>query len=172
MTNCSQLPLWVSSLQALAVPIIALAGTWIAARQMLIADEKWRLDAFKWQYDRRVAVYETTRKFLASVFAERNFSEGDIRAYGLYTLDAQFLFDDELYKYLRGINQRVNTWYFAKSEMERLPSGDERDEFERIKTDSLNWIVQQGDEKTGFATKFAPFLALKQPKRPWLLRWP
>ena len=45
MTNCS-LPQWVSYLQALAVPIIAAAGMWIAARQMVIADEKLQIDAF------------------------------------------------------------------------------------------------------------------------------
>jgi hypothetical protein len=33
MANCSQLPTWVSSLQALAVPLIAAVGLWIAARQ-------------------------------------------------------------------------------------------------------------------------------------------
>ena len=61
MTSSPQLPIWISYSQALAVPIIAVViaafGAWIAARQMVIADEKLKLDAFDRQYDRRVAVY-------------------------------------------------------------------------------------------------------------------
>jgi hypothetical protein len=59
MSDCSQLPPWVSYLQALGVPIIAAViaavGTWIAARQMLIANDKLQLDAFDRQYVKRVA---------------------------------------------------------------------------------------------------------------------
>jgi uncharacterized protein involved in cysteine biosynthesis len=47
MSSSSQLPQWVSYLQALTVPVIALLGVWIAARQMLIADEKVWLDFFQ-----------------------------------------------------------------------------------------------------------------------------
>jgi hypothetical protein len=36
MGNTTQVPAWVSYLQALAVPLIALIGAWIAARQMSI----------------------------------------------------------------------------------------------------------------------------------------
>jgi hypothetical protein len=74
MPNCSQLPAWVSYGQVLAIPIlggvIALVGTLIAVRQMLIADERLEHDAFYRQYDNRFAVYEATRKLLASVFHE------------------------------------------------------------------------------------------------------
>jgi len=158
MSNASQLPAWVSYLQALAVPIIAVFGIWIAARQMVIADERLKLDAFDRQYNRRVAVYEATRKFLAGVF-HRTISDDEIRAYGLYTLDAQFLFDDALYKYLRELCQRVTTWNDAKSPAD-------------IKAQNLEWITQQGDEETGFAVRFKPFLVYEQVKRSWWLRRP
>ena len=86
MSNGSQLHALVSYMQALAVPIIAIVvtavGTWVAARQMLIAHDKLQHDAFDRQYDRRVAVYEGTRKFLASGF-HGNISEdeNDLMAY-------------------------------------------------------------------------------------------
>ena len=47
MSNVSQLPPWVFYLQALAVPIFAALGVWIAARQMLIANDKLRLDSLR-----------------------------------------------------------------------------------------------------------------------------
>jgi hypothetical protein len=40
---------WFTSLQGLTVPVIALFGVWIAARQMLIANEKVALDHFNSQ---------------------------------------------------------------------------------------------------------------------------
>jgi len=169
-------PPWVSYLQALAVPIIAVViaavSAWIAARQMRIADDKLQHDAFFRQYEQRLAVYVATRKFLASGF-QGNISEDEIQVYGLCTLGAKFLFDDDnqLYRYLREILEGVSAWNLAKSSIEHS-SGEERDEWNRIRDAKLNWIMQQGDDHTGFDVKFRPFLMYKQAKRPWLLRWP
>ncbi len=175
MSNCSQIPIWVPYLQALAVPILALIiaafGAWIAARQMLIAHDKLQRDAFEKLYDRRVVVYEATRKYLADVFIG-NISENEIRAYGLKTLDAQFLFDDSLHNYLKEVRFRVTAWSHAKLSVEKETSSNEKDEYKKIMSDHLNWIIQQGDERTGFATGFIPFLKYNTAKRPWFLRWP
>ena len=38
-----------------------MVGLWIAARQMLIADERLKYDAFDRRYEKRVALYEATR---------------------------------------------------------------------------------------------------------------
>jgi hypothetical protein len=145
MPQCSQLPSWVSYLQALAVPMIAAVGAWIAAQQMWIARVKLRHDIFYRQYERRLAVYEATRKFLADVFLEQ-ISEDEIRVYGLCTLDAQFLFDENLYGYLKEIRDRVAAWNDAKSHTENEQGGEEKAAFETIRNESLNWIIQQGDE--------------------------
>jgi GMP synthase-like glutamine amidotransferase len=165
----------VSYLQALAVPllgaIIALLGAWIAARQMLIAHEKLQIDAFDRQYERRVAVYEATRQFLADVF-HGNISNDAIQAYGLRTLDAKFLFDDNLFKYLREVLQHVTGWHSATHSMRNLRPGAEQDAYNEIASAHLKWIIEQGDEVTGFDTRFTPFLLHRQARRPWLLRWP
>jgi hypothetical protein len=171
MANAPQLPVWVAYLQALAVPVFALIGAWIAARQMLIADERLRYDAFDRRYDKRVALYESTRAFLAKVF-QRRMSDEDIRAYGLCALDAQFLFDDEMYRYLQDIRQRVAAWHQAKSSADQMPPGPERDACEQIERENLNWVIRQGDESTGFAVKFMPYLVQRPAHRSWWLRWP
>jgi hypothetical protein len=171
MANCSQLPTWVSSLQALAVPLIAAVGLWIAARQMLIADERLKYDAFDRRYEKRVALYEATHAFLAKVF-QRNMSDDDIRSYGLCALDAQFLFDEGMYRYLRDIRHHVASWHDASLSANQSPAGDERNEFERIERENLKWIIEQGDEITGFAGKFMPYLVQIPVKRSWWLRWP
>jgi hypothetical protein len=151
----SQLPQWVSYSQALAAPIIAaviaVVGVWIAACQMWIAREKLRLDAFDRQYNRRVAVYEATRNLLADVF-HGNISESKIRDYGLKTLDAQFLFDANLYKFLNEVRNGVAAWCDADSAAEHEPPGPEKLEYLRIRNECLKWIVEQGDER--FAVRF------------------
>ncbi|MGH7110524.1 MAG: hypothetical protein ACREFK_08850 [Stellaceae bacterium] len=126
----SQLPPWVSYVQALAVPIflavIALLGTEIAACQMWIAREKLRLDAFDRVYDRRVAIYEATRKFLGDVFSDTGMSEEKIHTYGFFTLDAEFLFDDNMYNYLGEILSHVTNWHHAKNKKNSETSEEEK----------------------------------------------
>jgi hypothetical protein len=99
MSSCSQLPpQWVSYLQALGVPvaalIVTLLGVWIAARQMLIANEKVWLDRFNSQYDRRFALYEATRSILEKSIRDE-ISETDARIYGQRVLEARCLFDEK-----------------------------------------------------------------------------
>jgi hypothetical protein len=173
MSQTPQLPIWVSYLQALAIPIVgvgvAAAGGLIAWAQMVIARDRFEIDAFDRQYVRRVAVYESTRQFLEGAI-RGTLSESDIRAYGLRTLDAQFLFDDGMYMYLRELCWRVTTWIDAKSSIEKLPPGEDREVQERIRAEQLDWIIKQGDESSGFATKFRPFLVYERRKPPRLLR--
>ena len=160
-------------MQTLAVSIfgaiITAVGVWIAMAQMVIARDRFEIDAFDRQYTRRVGVYEATRKFLEGAF-RGTLSETDVRAYGLCTLDAQFLFDGNMYKYLRELCWRVTSWIEAKSSIDNLPPGENRSVYEKLRTEHLDWIIRQGDEVTGFATRFAPFLMYKRLERPWPFR--
>ena len=104
---------------------------YFACQQAAIARDKLEHDVFYRLYDRRVAVYEATRKFLADVF-HGNITEDDIQAYGLLTLDAQFLFDEELYLYLKEIRQRVAAWRQAKWLSELEPPSAEKGAFADI----------------------------------------
>jgi hypothetical protein len=174
MLRCSQLPLWVSYLQALAVPILAVVvaffGVLIASSQARIARDKFQSDEFFRQYDRRVRVFEATREFLASVFLG-GITEDSIRVFGLTALDAQFLFDAAMYQYLRELHQRIAAWHFAKSQMEHAAAAEQA-EFRRISDEQMQWIIQQGDEATGFATRFAPFLIPQQIRLSHWRFWP
>jgi len=158
--QCHELPAWVSYGQALAVPILALAvagfGAYIAWRQKEIASEKLRNDEFYRQYEKRFEVYRSTREFLAAAFLN-GIDDDAIRAYTLRTLDSQFIFDEAMYAYLKEVRVHVSSWHSAKVHMGQS-SGDEAAEFRRIRDEHMAWIMAQGDERTGFATHFAPFL--------------
>ncbi len=152
--------------------VFAALGVWIAARQMLIADDKLRLDSFGRQYERRVAVYEVTRGILEQVFRGNIISEADRRSYGLRALDAQFLFDQNIDKYLRDIQHHIEALRYAESRTNCTIGDAERVSFANIAQSHLEWITNQGDESTGIGARFAPFLVQVAPARPWLLRWP
>jgi hypothetical protein len=167
-----QLPQWVSYLQALAVPLVAAAialfGAWVAACQMWIAREKLRIDAFDRQYNRRVAVYEATRTLLADIF-HKPVSEDMIRDFGWKTLDAQFLFNKQMYKFLSEVRNRVAIYANAEAHVLREPPGAEQDEYKKIYRQQLDWITEQGEQS--FAERFEPFLVYKPSRRPWYLRF-
>src|SRR5262245_41452405 len=97
MSACP-LPLWIQWLQALAVPVIAAVGAWIALQQML-ARVKLRHDL----YERRFAVYQAARKFLAEVLTYAAVADDALRAYVVGTSDSVFLFNDEISTYLEQI---------------------------------------------------------------------
>jgi len=160
----------VSYLQALAVPALALLGVAIAALQMRIANDKLQHDIFEKLYDRRLAVYEATRKLLIDIFHDVA-SDSQIISYKIITVDASFIFEDELQKYLKETCDRVAKWNHAKNSALRALPGDERDIYLNLMNEQLSWIIYQGEEISGFTARFLPYLKYKPIKRPWLMRW-
>ena len=160
MDSCSHLPAWVSYFQALAVPLFAFVvgffGLLISRRQAQVAHYKLQQDIFDRQWERRFAVYVATRDFLASAYSG-SLSETDAHTYVLRALEAQFLFDDTMYRYLKDIHLHATTLRSATLSMEELPSGAEREAQARIRSRELDWIRQQGDGITDFSVRFAPF---------------
>jgi hypothetical protein len=57
--------MWI---QPIALLVFAAIGVWIAARQMVIANDKLQMDKFDRMDAKRVAVYEATRDILAKHF--------------------------------------------------------------------------------------------------------
>jgi hypothetical protein len=108
---------------------------------------------------------------LASV-SHGEISDSEIKEFGLKALDAKFLFDNDLHKYLIQIRDRVHAWKNANSSLEQLPTSSARHEWLRIKNEAMQWIIEQGDDRTGFDVKFIPFLVYKKINRPFILRWP
>ena len=130
------------------VPIIALLGIWIAARQMLIADAKLQLDSFDRQYERRVTVYEATRAILMRVY-QNEISQADVRDYGLRVLDSTFLFDEDMAKYLRDLEDHIAVLLYAESQIMNTASEEENARYQTMAKEHLDWLTGQGNEGTG-----------------------
>lgn len=160
------------ALNGLVLALVALGGLWIAGRQMVIAQQRLEHDVFYRLFDMRFEVYKATREFLARGFREERIAENDIQLYRLRTLEAKFLFDDDMGKFLGEICQRVTAWQHAKSELEQLPDGQRDPGLEQIRATNLSWIIAQGDERTGFDTRFKTFLVPSKVELPKWLTWP
>ena len=137
----------------------------------LIANEKVVLDRFNSQYDRRVAVYEATRTILEQVFRGRAL-EADTRSYGLRVLEARFLFDEDMFEYLRDIRRDIDVVLIGISQSESATSEEEKMLCQSVVLDNVSWLVNQLLESPIVKTRFGPFLKYEPPSCPWLLRWP
>ncbi len=107
-------------LQALAVPVIAAVGAWVALQQMHIAHTKLQHDL----YDRRYAVFRAVRRFLDEASTKKFVSDDTLRAFVLGTADAAFLFDNRLADDLMQMSERARSAQSICMTMEHLPDGE------------------------------------------------
>ena len=85
-----ELPIWISYMQALAVPFIAALGVWIALQQMRVARSKLRHDL----WDKRFGVYEATVQ-LIEVASQRRLSQEFLDQHFQKITGSMFLFDND-----------------------------------------------------------------------------
>jgi hypothetical protein len=151
MTN----PHWTTYLAALLMPTIAVFGAIIAYRQWRTAQNKLKFDLF----ERRLAVYETVKGYISSVMAtgrtaqEKEFEFlSDIRG-------AKWLFDEDIVHYLeKDMWQKICALSCVQSELEDMPSGEERSRKIQVKGALVSWFAGQLEI---LDTKFSPFLLLR-----------
>lgn len=152
------LPWWVQAVQALAVPVIAVVGTWVAIQQMVIARAKLQHDL----YERRYAVFDAVRTYLAEVMSNGIASQETTRTFVLKTGDAEFLFDDELAAYLKEMREHASTARAIHFVIEPLQPGDRKAAAFSKESEHTMWLVNQMD---GLVGRFRPFLRLEKRKR-------
>jgi hypothetical protein len=160
MADCS---IWSFSVP-LAAAIIAGFGVWFAGRQAVMAEERMEFDKFERRWDKRWALYEATRDILAKGFDEIK-SDKDIKNYELRALEAKFLLDEEMYRYLRRVRFEVNAWQTEKLRADQATDPESKEASERIWRRSFDWINAQGTEE--FPERFRKFLVPPVPVRPW-----
>jgi hypothetical protein len=152
----SSLPLWVQVLQALAVPVIAAVGVWIALQQMHFARVKLQHDL----YDRRFAVFQAARKLLAEVLTHGHASDDQIRSYVVGTADAGFLLNRDIATYLEDIRRRASRLGAIKEALRPLPVGEERTALVAQEEQIFTWLMEQLPGR--LTEKFKPFLTLEK----------
>lgn len=177
----SVLPEWMQWLQAIGVLVIALAGTVIAGlsaaaawqqkdinrqqadtakQQMVLAQRKLQHDLF----DRRFAVFEAARLFLATMLTQAQTSREQERAFLLTTGDAQFLFDDGIHAYFEEWRSKASAIRRIELRLENLVGEDQRRPLVDEKGEIFDYFERQADGADGvqgLIERFRPYLSLR-----------
>lgn len=143
-------------MSALLTILLAGIGTWIAYNQFRIAQANLRLALF----EKRYAVYQATLTFLRTVVNDCGASLQPHKEFGALTIDAEFLFDEDLMGYLRSINARA-----ARAAGIARSSDEERAKAAAVFNADVTWLTDQVFE---LPVRFAPYMRFAQ----WRLRKP
>ena len=162
----SELPNWLVALNALA-PLFGFLGTVvIGGVAAYIARGQWRTNQDKLKldlYDRRLAVYEATMKFVLGLSGNAVVDAEGMRQYLVATRQAAFLFNDACMPvYLKKLAAEARRLDMVITLAERAQTGHDLQEMHRTAPDTkwelLQWFVKQ--EKV-IEEKFAPYLRLR-----------
>jgi hypothetical protein len=123
----------------------------VAWLQWWVALNKLRLDLF----DRRYKVYDATRKFLATILRDANFTNSQLFEFYAGTSDAEFLFGTDVTEHLEKIRKRAVHLQTAQKIYDPLPVGEERSKHVQAAHDDLSWLT---DQITAISKTFAPYL--------------
>src|SRR5262249_13041609 len=123
-------------------------------QQVKIARTKLRHDLF----DRRFAVFEAARKFLATVMRSGKMSVSDLNEYTAGVIDAQFLLNQEVHGYLVEVRKRAVVMQALRDAAEPLSGGAEKAKRAEQAGKEFTWLVEQLDV---LPSKFKPFLTLE-----------
>ena len=165
-------PHWTAYVSSFLTPIIAVVGILIAYRQWRTARDKLKHELF----DRRYAIFEAVRDLCEFIFVEerpKNFDSSRVR---FAALEARWLFNDDVSKYITALNEKfvelaiatmILDEYIEKYPLSRylstslseVPETDRKDILEkrRIKNELIEWFSNQDSV---FDEKFGPFLTL------------
>jgi len=145
---------WTQYFPAVAIPIIAILGLYIAYRQWFTVHNKLKLDLF----EMRVSIYDTSTKYIKEIMQGGFVSDQILMDFLAGTRNAKWLFSDDVVKYLddelyaKGVDLQC-----LRSELEGVGAGEERSTNIRKQTKIKKWLLSQF---TVLDKKFGPHLKL------------
>jgi len=127
----SLVPAWIQILSALSAPVIGGAAVYIARQQWRTADLQRDTNEKRWKherYERRLKVYQEVMKILSLVISSAHPDVKDLWAFRRETAEADFIYGDDVQKYIEEIYRKGVELYSANRQyrdvtMEPHPSG-------------------------------------------------
>jgi len=99
----------------LFIPVVAIAGIYIAWHQYSANREKVRFDL----YEKRFNIYNSISQTLNSLLWSEGLSREQFHSYQTACNEAQFLLPDEVYLEVKKIRELVGKWYVCFTETDR-----------------------------------------------------
>lgn len=140
---------------AIATITVGFAAAFVSILQWRLAKRKLRLDLF----DRRYKVYEGTRKFLSVILRDATFKDADLFEFYAATSDAEFLFGDDITRYLKEIRVRAVDMRTHEHIFRPLPVGEERSKHVEANADQLMWL---GNQLAELKRPFLPYMSFAE----------
>jgi hydroxymethylpyrimidine pyrophosphatase-like HAD family hydrolase len=152
-TTMYYLPWWMQWAQAVALFVISCLGSWIAYKQARIASAKLNLDL----YEKRFRVFEAARAFALHAITHHEIEQEALAAFGAGTVDAAFLFEDELGKYLAEFGRKV---FGLRILSLRLNSATVQEERDKLHNERVDYMLSVSSELDVLVERFKPYLKL------------
>ncbi len=147
-------PIWVQTLSALLVPVIAIAVGVIAYFQWRTNQNRLKLELF----DRRVKYYEAALQFIGAAMAKNEVSHKSLRKFSHAQYGSAFLLNDGVTEYLKELSKKGAEANVLRSEFEKLQPGDDRTRIVEKHSEAVKWIWGQREI---LQRKFEPYLKIK-----------
>lgn len=148
------MPWWLNPfldiLRALATPIIAAVGVYIALQQKRQGDIRLQID----RYDRRYAIFSGARDLLGSIVREGKFDGQTLVAFLRSTGDAVFITNDDVVTYLNELRLKAIRLGYVGSMADAYDAN--RDKYLAETSELVIWFSDQYDV---LITKFRPLLS-------------
>lgn len=151
MPDCN----WITVLQGLLTPVIALIALYIAWQQWRTNRQKLKWDL----YDRRLRIFEEVRKILSLVLRDANANREDLLRFRTSVADADFLFGPEITDYIDEIYSsglRLARWndQYIDATQPQPPGYDHQQVVDEMHKE-LTWLIEQFEPAK---KKFRPYL--------------
>lgn len=108
-------------------------------------------------YERRLRIFEETRKFLSRVLADGRVVLDPLLQFWAAVAESAFLFGPEILDHLDEIYKRGLEAWRVEAEYRELPRGDPRSALVKKQSDILGWMIEQ---QRGLSIRFRPYLDL------------
>jgi hypothetical protein len=141
------------------VPLLPIATLFLSVAVGVVAWLQWRVARNKLRldlFDRRYKVFEATRKFLALILQNTTFDNSQFAEFDLAISDADFLFGDDVVRYLREIRQEALDLRTSGKLLARARTDDEVTKRAQDEHAHLFWLNDQVEAMTKV---FSPYLS-------------
>jgi hypothetical protein len=159
----SLVPTWIQVLSALSAPVIGGAAIYIARQQWRTAELQREINEKRWKherYERRLKIYQEVREILILVIRSAHPDVKDLQAFRLATAEADFIYGDDVQRYIEEIYQKGVQLYSANQQYRDVtmvphpPAYDHAAVVDRMHT-ALEWFNTQFDHAREL---FKPYL--------------
>jgi len=153
------LPIWVEYVRALGTPVAAVifggVAAWISYRQWKVSAYKYRFELF----EKRYHIYSTVQSVYGELIQEDKISSETYSKLAVAANEAQFLFGDDVAKYLRAFQEKI----FEKRRLERKMTRNLSDEeFDKLGEQAdQNWKSIDG-QMSAAAKLFEKYLKIPE----------